>query len=141
MSSFEGYNAIAGVYDKLNADIDYKAWADFFESCFDRFLATRPEIILDLACGTGRMARELSSVASYAVTLRPDNPRSLDTSLYAEEFRKCSVEAYASESIPDAVRHAVRTACERNLPIVSLGSLYMYGDVKRALFALFPNTK
>jgi SAM-dependent methyltransferase len=61
MSSFEGYNAIAGVYDKLNADIDYKSWADFFENCFDRFLEKRPEIILDLACGTGRMARELAS--------------------------------------------------------------------------------
>ena len=79
------------------------------------------------------MARELSSVASYAVTLRPDNPRSLDTTLYAEEFRKSSVEAYASESIPDAVRHAVRTAREKKLAIVALGSLYMYGDVKRAL--------
>jgi ubiquinone/menaquinone biosynthesis C-methylase UbiE len=61
MSSFEGYNAIAGVYDKLNADIDYKSWADFFENCFDKLLEKRPEIILDLACGTGRMARELAS--------------------------------------------------------------------------------
>ena len=60
MSGFEGYNAIAGVYDKLNADIDYVTWADFFEKCFDKFLTGRPEIILDLACGTGTMTRELS---------------------------------------------------------------------------------
>ena len=61
MSGCEGYDAIARVYDKLNRDIDYEAWADFFESCFDRFLEKRPELVLDLACGTGRMTRTLSS--------------------------------------------------------------------------------
>ena len=61
MSGCEGYSAIAGVYDKLNKDIDYKAWASFFEKCFDTFGAKRPELFLDLACGTGRMTRELSS--------------------------------------------------------------------------------
>ena len=60
MSGFEGYNAIAGVYDKLNAEIDYSAWADFLEGCFERFLSAKPEMILDLACGTGRMTRELA---------------------------------------------------------------------------------
>lgn len=60
MSSYDGYSAIAGVYDKLNRDIDYCAWADMIETCFDRFSESRPEIILDLACGTGRMTRELA---------------------------------------------------------------------------------
>lgn len=56
----EGYNAIASVYDKFNAEIDYGKWADFIEASFDRFLVRRPELVLDLACGTGRMTRELS---------------------------------------------------------------------------------
>ena len=60
MSGCEGYDAIARVYDKLNAELDYEAWADFFEECFDRFLGKRPEIVLDLACGTGRMTRTLA---------------------------------------------------------------------------------
>ena len=60
MSGCEGYEAIARVYDKLNAEIDYGAWADFFEKCFDRFLSERPGLVLDLACGTGRMTRTLS---------------------------------------------------------------------------------
>ncbi len=59
MSGCEGYNAIARVYDRLNADIDYAAWADFFEACFDRFLPARPELVLDLACGTGSMTLQL----------------------------------------------------------------------------------
>ena len=56
---FSGYDAIASVYDNINSDIDYGAWADFIEKCFDKFLLTRPEIVLDLACGTGSMTFEL----------------------------------------------------------------------------------
>jgi SAM-dependent methyltransferase len=61
MSGCEGYEAIARVYDKLNADIDYEKWADFFERCFDKYLDKKPQIVLDLACGTGRMTRVLAA--------------------------------------------------------------------------------
>jgi SAM-dependent methyltransferase len=60
MKGCEGYNAIARVYDKLNADIDYAAWADFVEECFARYLPSKPELVLDLACGTGSMTLELA---------------------------------------------------------------------------------
>jgi len=56
-----GYSAIANVYDKINSDINYTEWADFIEKCFDRYLEKRPEIVLDLACGTGSMTFELQS--------------------------------------------------------------------------------
>ncbi len=59
--SGNAYSAIARVYDKLNAEIDYGAWADFIERCFDRFLPERPQIVLDLACGTGSMTLQLAA--------------------------------------------------------------------------------
>ncbi len=57
---YEGYRAIAGAYDRFNADVDYEAWSAFVEACFNRFLPARPQIVLDLACGTGRMTFPLA---------------------------------------------------------------------------------
>ena len=57
---YDGYSAIASAYDKFNADVDYERWSDFIEACFGRFLPARPEIVLDLACGTGRMTFPLA---------------------------------------------------------------------------------
>lgn len=56
----EGYDAIARVYEKMGESIDYDAWADFVEACFGTYLGKRPELVLDLACGTGRMTRALA---------------------------------------------------------------------------------
>lgn len=61
MSEYEGYDALARVYDQLNQEIDYEQWADFLERCFTRFLQKPPELVLDLACGTGRMTRTLAN--------------------------------------------------------------------------------
>lgn len=60
MTEQNGYTAIARVYDKLNKEIDYAAWADFIEAAFDRYLPSRPSLVLDLACGTGSMTIELA---------------------------------------------------------------------------------
>ena len=57
---YDGYGAISSVYDKINSHVDYVAWADFFEKCFDKHLKERPELVLDLACGTGSMTLELA---------------------------------------------------------------------------------
>ena len=58
--SYDGYLAIARVYDKLNKEIDYSKWASFFETCFERYGSEKPSIVLDLACGTGRMTCEMA---------------------------------------------------------------------------------
>ena len=60
-TGISSYGPLARVYDRLNSDINYAAWADFIESCFARFAGQKPEIVLDLCCGTGKMTFELAA--------------------------------------------------------------------------------
>ena len=55
------YDLLAPFYDSINSDIDYKCWADFIEKIFKKEMKSRPELVLDLGCGTGRMTLELAS--------------------------------------------------------------------------------
>ncbi len=80
----------------------------------------------------GAMARELSAIAKRAFCLRPDNPRSLDPEKYAESFRAAGVDAAGFATVYDAVAAAVAAARADGTPIVALGSLYMYSEVKAA---------
>ena len=54
------YDLIAPLYDRENAEVDYGAWADFFERIFAARMAAPPELVLDLGCGTGSMTLELA---------------------------------------------------------------------------------
>lgn len=60
MQESGAYGRLAEVYDILNAELDYSAWADRIVACFEQFAHRPPELVLDLACGTGRMTRELA---------------------------------------------------------------------------------
>ena len=55
------YDLLAPFYDAINADIDYSSWADFIEKIIVREYSGRPELVLDLGCGTGKMTLELAS--------------------------------------------------------------------------------
>ena len=47
------YERFAEVYDKFQ-EIDYRAFLDFYEQVFVR-CGVQPELVLDLACGTGNI--------------------------------------------------------------------------------------
>ena len=81
----------------------------------------------------GYMAARIASVAQKVFCLTPDNPRALSAEDYAAEFISLGVDAVACDSVKSAVDAARRDAIESNLPIVALGSLYMYGEVVAAL--------
>lgn len=55
------YDLLAPIYDKVNEDISYPAWADFIEKIVDRYYTVGvPSLVLDLGCGTGKMTIELA---------------------------------------------------------------------------------
>lgn len=53
------YDFLAGCYDKLTYDVSYPAWADYIEAHFRR-CGLPGNTVLDLACGTGSLTRELA---------------------------------------------------------------------------------
>ena len=53
------YGRLADSYDLFTADVEYCVWADYYEEIFRRFHA-KPEMILDLACGTGSLTVALA---------------------------------------------------------------------------------
>lgn len=84
------------------------------------------------------MANVLAPYAEQVVTVTPDNPRSLPADRYAEVYKCMGISAVAADSILEGVSKAVEFARKANLPLIMLGSLYMYGDVKQALLSICP---
>jgi SAM-dependent methyltransferase len=54
------YSDFAYVYDLLMQDVKYSEWADYIESLFRKFCVKKPELVLDMACGTGNLTLELA---------------------------------------------------------------------------------
>ena len=52
------YGDFAVLYEKLQ-DIDYEAYADYVEKIFEKE-NIKPELVLDLACGTGTLTSILA---------------------------------------------------------------------------------
>ena len=84
------------------------------------------------------MIASLAPLAAFAVTVRPDNARSLSAEEAAAEFVSCGSDAESFDVLADGVGAAVLKAREQGRPLVCLGSLYMYADVKRAVRDILP---
>ena len=71
----------------------------------------------------------LSSIASEIFTVKPNNPRALPAEEYAAEFPA----ATPCESEEQAVARAMAAAYEKNIPLLCIGSLYMYKEIRDAV--------
>ena len=67
------YDFLAGCYDRLTYDVDYGTWADYIQTHF-RKKPLPGNTVLDLACGTGSLTRELAlrGYEMIGVDLSPD---------------------------------------------------------------------
>lgn len=81
------------------------------------------------------MVRRMCQVAERVFTVRPDNSRAMAADAYAEVFREAGVPAQGFDTVSAAV-HAAMDACRREGKILlTLGSLYMYGEICAAVAA------
>ena len=78
------YDLLAPFYDAINADLDYHKWADFIEQILKKECKERPELVLDLGCGTGKMTLELAN-RGYDMTGIDYSPEMLDIARNAAE--------------------------------------------------------
>ena len=72
MSSYE---SLAESYDLFTTDVNYKRWADYYEEIF-KLHNIKPELVLDLACGTGTLSCELAK-RGYDMTAVDASPEML----------------------------------------------------------------
>ncbi len=60
MSNEPQFTALSAYYDRLNG-ADYKKYASFIEKVFRKHGSGKESLLLDLACGTGKLTCELAS--------------------------------------------------------------------------------
>lgn len=75
----------------------------------------------------------LAPLASRVFTVAPPSPRALASDALAKVFSEFGVDALAFDTIEEGVSAAFAEAKTQNMPLVMLGSLYMYGNVYSAL--------
>ncbi|MBE6584951.1 MAG: bifunctional folylpolyglutamate synthase/dihydrofolate synthase [Ruminococcaceae bacterium] len=79
------------------------------------------------------MVRRMCEVAEQVFTVRPDNSRAMSAEAYAEVFRAQGLPAQGYDSIEAAVHAAMKACLAQHKPLLTLGSLYMYGEIRAAV--------
>lgn len=75
----------------------------------------------------------LGSMTRRVFTVKPDNPRALDAETLADMFKGCGIDAEPHFILSEGVNAAYSFAKAEGLPLIALGSLYMYRDFTDAL--------
>ncbi|MBQ7173676.1 MAG: bifunctional folylpolyglutamate synthase/dihydrofolate synthase [Clostridia bacterium] len=75
------------------------------------------------------MCKTLSPLANKVFTVTPSNPRSLS----AEDLAKLFPNGQAFQTVKDGLFTALTESKQEGIPLVCLGSLYLYPEVRKAL--------
>ena len=75
------------------------------------------------------IAADLAKVASRAFTLTPDSPRALSAEEYAATLRGAGIDATHYATLGEALSAARQAAKRDGVPLICLGSLYVYASL------------
>lgn len=83
------------------------------------------------------MAHSLAAIAHHVYTVTPDNSRALAGDAYAALYREQGIPVHDFPTVASALTAAIADCRRTGIPLLCLGSLYMYRDV-RAAVAMLP---
>ena len=81
----------------------------------------------------GEMIETMKPIIARAFTVTPNNPRSLAAADYAAQLTSYGIEALSYASVAEGVRAAIESSKQEGIPLVCLGSLYLYEEVEAAI--------
>lgn len=82
------------------------------------------------------MIETMKSIAARAFAVTPNNPRALAADDYAAQLASHGIPATSYASVAEGVEAAIKSSREENIPLLCLGSLYLYEEVEAAVRGL-----
>lgn len=119
------------IYDGGHNPQGVAAAVESFHACFG---GVKPVVLIGLMADKDYKTelRMLASLAESFVSVKPANPRAMDAAPLAAEIRRAGGSCVPAESVKQGVAAALELAGGR-VPVLALGSLYMYGEVQSAV--------
>jgi predicted TPR repeat methyltransferase len=84
------YTVLAKIYNEVMKDVDYEDWADFIDAIIMEHFP-EAETILELACGTGKIAMYLDELECYDILATDKSSEMLEQAIRIAEFRKMQI--------------------------------------------------
>lgn len=84
----------------------------------------------------GEMIETMKPVAARAFAVTPNNPRALTAHEYAVQLASFGIPATSYKSVLEGVKAAIESSKKEGIPLICLGSLYLYEEVEKAVRGL-----
>lgn len=84
------YTSLAPIYDEIMKDVDYEDWADYVDAIIQEHNQDA-ESVLELACGTGKVAMYLEELECYDITATDFSEEMLEIAKTVADFRDMKI--------------------------------------------------
>ena len=84
----------------------------------------------------GEMIETMKPITVCAFAVTPNNPRALTADEYAAQLASFGIPATSYASVAEGVKAAIESSKKEGIPLVCLGSLYLYEEVEKAVLGL-----
>lgn len=84
----------------------------------------------------GEMIETMKPITARAFAVTPNNPRALTADEYAAQLASFDIPATSYASVAEGVKAAIESSKKEGIPLVCLGSLYLYEEVEKAVRGL-----